>query len=68
MQVDGRLAATVIGAVLDTGPGRGVGLMFVLAGAAGILVSGLVFANPSVRKLEEEIPDAIPDGDLTPAD
>jgi MFS transporter, DHA3 family, macrolide efflux protein len=68
MQVDGGLASTVIGALLGTGPGRGVGLMFILAGIAGVIVSGFVFSNPRVRMLEDDLPDAIPDGELSPAD
>jgi MFS transporter, DHA3 family, macrolide efflux protein len=61
MQSNGLLASTLIGSILDTGPGRGIGLMFVIAGFTGILVSILVFASPRVRNLEDEIPDVIPD-------
>jgi MFS transporter, DHA3 family, macrolide efflux protein len=68
MQMDGGLASTVIGALLGTGPGRGVGLMFILAGIAGVIVSGFVFTNPRVRRLEDDLPDAVPDGELSPAD
>jgi MFS transporter, DHA3 family, macrolide efflux protein len=68
MQADGGLASTVIGTILQTGPGRGVGLMFVLSGIAGIIVSWLIYQNPRVRRLEDEIPDAIPNADLAPAD
>jgi MFS transporter, DHA3 family, macrolide efflux protein len=63
MQVNGILASTFIGSILDTGPGRGIGLMFVIAGLTGIFVSALVFASPRVRNLEDEIPDAISDGE-----
>jgi MFS transporter, DHA3 family, macrolide efflux protein len=68
MQADGSLANTFIGTVLGTGPGRGVGLMFVLAGIAGVIVSGLVFANRNVRMLEDDLPDAVPDREVSPAD
>jgi hypothetical protein len=34
--------------------------MFVVAGAFGIAVSALVYLNPRIRKLEDEIPDALP--------
>jgi len=68
MRLDGSLGGTIIGSILDTGPGRGVGLMFVLAGLAGILVSGLVFRNPRVRMLEDELPDVVLDAELSPAD
>jgi MFS transporter, DHA3 family, macrolide efflux protein len=66
MQVDGGLASTVIGALLGTGPGRGVGLMFILAGIAGVIVSGFVFSNPRVRMLEDDLPDAIPRWGIVP--
>jgi len=55
----GALANTILGAVLQTGPGRGIGLIFVLSGLVGIAVTLLVFANPHIRLLEDEIPDAI---------
>ncbi|MEN4043001.1 MAG: MFS transporter [Anaerolineaceae bacterium] len=64
MRVDGRLGNSLIGTILDSGPGRGVGLMFVLAGVAGVIVSGLVYRNRRVRMLEEELPDA----EIVPAD
>jgi MFS transporter, DHA3 family, macrolide efflux protein len=68
MAVDGRLASTFIATLLETGAGRGVGLMFVLAGLAAIIVSGLIFTNPRVRMLEDELPDAFPDAQAVPAD
>jgi len=59
MQNGGALANTFVGALLQTGAGRGIGLIFVLAGLAGILVTLLVFANPHIRLLEDELPDAV---------
>ena len=60
MRQGGGLANTLVGTLLGVGAGRGIGLMFVLAGVFGIIVSTLVFLNPRVRKLEEEIPDTLP--------
>ncbi|MFJ6655768.1 amino acid adenylation domain-containing protein [Streptomyces sp. NPDC091377] len=57
MAPGGALADTV-GAVLGTGPGRGIGLLYVLLGAA-ILLLGLVSLR--VRRLarfDQEVPDA----------
>jgi DHA3 family macrolide efflux protein-like MFS transporter len=55
----GLLAGTVVGTVLGTGAGRGIGLMYLLAGAAVIAISGLAYLYPRIRRLEEEVPDAI---------
>ncbi len=57
---DGALAETFIGQFLGTGVGRGVGLMFLLSGLFGLLVSALVYANPRIRNLEDELPDMLP--------
>lgn len=58
MQPGGGLAGTV-GAVLGTGAGRGVGLMFVLAAVALLGGSLLAYLNPRIRNVEEELPDAV---------
>jgi MFS transporter, DHA3 family, macrolide efflux protein len=74
MRADGGLVSSIIGSILGTGPGRGVGLMFVMAGIAGVIVSGLVFMNSRVRLLEDHLPDAVPDAnpegspEMSPAD
>ncbi len=60
LQEGGALANTFIGQILGTGVGRGIGLMFILSGLVGILVSVIVYANPHIRNLEDELPDALP--------
>jgi DHA3 family macrolide efflux protein-like MFS transporter len=60
MRDGGILANTFIGALLGTGPGRGIGLMFVISGLLGVIVSGLTYLNPHIRNVEQELPDAIP--------
>ena len=54
----GALVNTFIGQLLGTGAGRGIGLMFIISGLVGILVSVMVYANPRIRNLEDELPDA----------
>lgn len=49
-----------LGAFLGSGPGRGIGAMFVLMGVFEIVISLLFFAHPRLRNFEEEVPDAIP--------
>lgn len=45
---------------LGSGAGRGIGLMFVLMGLVKIMVSVLGYLNPRVRRIEDELPDALP--------
>jgi len=60
MREGGALARTVLGSLLGTGPGRGIGLIYVLSGALLILLSALAYLHPRIRRLEEEVPDAVP--------
>ena len=60
MDTGGAWANTFLGTLLDTGPGRGIGLMFVLSAVLAIGISVLVYANPRIRNLEDELPDALP--------
>ncbi|MGD9101362.1 MAG: MFS transporter, partial [Anaerolineae bacterium] len=60
MQEGGALARTVLGDLLGVGPGRGIGLIYVLSGVLVILISLLAYLNPRIRRLEEEVPDAVP--------
>jgi DHA3 family macrolide efflux protein-like MFS transporter len=61
----GALAGSV-GRVIGTGPGRGIGFMFILAGLGTMLMAGAGWLHPRVRLVEEEIPDQI--SDLPPAE
>ncbi len=58
---DGGALAGSAGDVLGTGPGRGVGLMFVVLGVATIAVVAAGFAYGPLRNVDTEVPDAIPD-------
>lgn len=60
LQNGGALANTFIGTTLGTGAGRGIGLMLILSGLTAILVSLMVYANPRIRNIENELPDALP--------
>ncbi|MFL6139717.1 MAG: amino acid adenylation domain-containing protein [Frankiaceae bacterium] len=57
----GALAGTV-GAVIGTGPGRGLGFAMVVAGVALALVSLAALRVRRLRRLDIETPDAPPDG------
>lgn len=58
MSEGGALASTFIGQWLGTGAGRGIGLMFIISGVVAIVTSALVYANPRIRNVEDELPDA----------
>ena len=56
----GGLAGSV-GSVIGTGPGRGIGFMFVLMGLGTVLLAVLAYFIPSIRNLEDELPDMVPE-------
>ncbi|MBN1137422.1 MAG: MFS transporter, partial [Anaerolineae bacterium] len=67
MAEGGALASTFIGSALGTGPGRGIGLIYVLSGVVIIAVSALAYLYPRLRQLEAEVPDAVASPELSPA-
>ena len=46
-----------VGWLVGAGPGAGVGLMFVVAGALILALSLAVYAMPAVRRLEADLPN-----------
>ena len=52
----GALGATV-GAWFGTGPGRGIGFLFFLSGAVGLVLSVLALLHRRLRRLETLVPD-----------
>lgn len=53
----GAWANTIVGTIFGTGVGRGAGLMFAISGILLAVVSILIFLNPRVRNVENELPD-----------
>ena len=47
----------VLGTMFGSGPGRGIGLMFVLSGVMVIVTALVAWTSPRIRNLETEIPD-----------
>jgi len=60
MDEGGHLAGTVLGTLLGSGPGRGIGLMYVVSGVLVICVSAIAYLHPRIRRLEAEVADAVP--------
>jgi DHA3 family macrolide efflux protein-like MFS transporter len=56
MAADG-LLVTSIGQLIGVGPGRGMGLMFVVMGLLAMVTAVSAFAYPRIRKVETELPD-----------
>jgi len=56
---DGLLAGSV-GRVLGVGEGRGIGLLYVVLAALTVAATLWGYLQPRVRRVEEELPDALP--------
>lgn len=55
----GGLLAGSVGRVLGVGPGRGIGLLYITLALLPVLTSLWGYAHPRLRKVEEELPDAV---------
>lgn len=63
LMTEGGALAGSIGAVIGAGEGRGMALMYVLAGLLLIMVAAASWLAPRVRMLEDDLPDPeLPDG------
>ncbi len=59
MQLPSSPVLSGIGDLIGTGPGRGVGLMFILASVLSVIVTGIAYAYPRIRLIEDELPDVV---------
>ena len=57
----GGLLSDSVGRMLGVGPGRGIGLIFVLSGMIAIIIQMVAFRLPTLRLAESLLPDAISD-------
>jgi DHA3 family macrolide efflux protein-like MFS transporter len=55
----GGALAGPLGPVVGVGPGRGVALLLVLAGLATAAASAAGYLSPRIRRVEDELPDAL---------
>jgi len=58
MAPGGALAGSV-GQIIGVGPGRGIGLLFIVAGVIYSLALLVGYLNPRIRHVQEELPDAL---------
>lgn len=66
--VEGGLLAGSVGKVIGVGDGRGIGLLFIVTGALFMVITMAIYAQPKVRNMERDLPDAIvEDGEETTA-
>jgi hypothetical protein len=63
---EGVLAST-LGRVIGTGPGRGIGLLFIIMGLLTLLIVAAGYLYPRLRLLEDEVNDVIPEPELAAA-
>ena len=57
LAINGPLAAS-IGRLIGVGPGRGIGLLFIVLGIFNVLVAIVGYLYPRLRLVEDELPDA----------
>ncbi|HWQ46499.1 MAG TPA: MFS transporter [Longilinea sp.] len=57
MQANGALGQTFLGLWMGVGPGRGIGLIFVISGLLMFIVCWLAYLNPIIRHVEHDLPD-----------
>ena len=58
------IVARSIGRVIGVGSGRGIALLYICMGILMLLMTGIAYFFSNLRHLEDELPDAIPDGGL----
>jgi MFS family permease len=68
MAEGGVLANGFVGDLLGIGPGRGIAVIFIISAAFLLVLSVAAFAYPSLRNVEEIVPDAIEDDELEDGD
>lgn len=56
LEKGGSLAGS-LGPILGVGPGRGIGLFFVVLGLMSIGFTIIAYSYPRLRNLEDEVPD-----------
>jgi DHA3 family macrolide efflux protein-like MFS transporter len=58
MAVNGALAGSV-GKIIGVGPGRGIGLLFIVVGVLCVLTTAASYLYPPLRFVEDDLPDVV---------
>ncbi|MHB8133879.1 MAG: MFS transporter [Anaerolineaceae bacterium] len=61
MAEGGALSNSLIARIIGVGPGRGIGLLFLICAFGGLVTIASVWGNKKVRRIETDIPDVIPE-------
>ncbi|MGK7874940.1 MAG: MFS transporter [Xenococcaceae cyanobacterium] len=67
LATDGLLTSS-IGKIIGVGPGRGIGLLFILIGMLNILATIVSCRSSRLLRVEKELPDAMPAADSAKAE
>jgi len=59
MAEGGALSSSFIARMIGVGPGRGIGLLFLICAFGGLVTIASVWGNKKVRRVETDIPDVI---------
>jgi len=59
--VEDGLLANSVGQIIGTGPGRGIGLLYIILGIIILLATAVGFLYPRLRQVEAELPDITTD-------
>ena len=68
MAKGGALSTSFIAQIIGSGPGRGIGLLFLISMIGGLLATLGVSASSKVRNIETDIPDVILEGEELESD
>jgi hypothetical protein len=59
MTEGGALSNSLIARIIGVGPGRGIGLLFLICAFGGMITIASAWGNKKVRRIEFDIPDVI---------
>jgi len=59
--MEGGALAGSVGRIIGVGPGRGISFLFICLGAVVVIVAATGGLYPRLRRIEEELPDALPE-------
>jgi MFS transporter, DHA3 family, macrolide efflux protein len=57
MAFDGPWSREIVGQLIGSGPGRGIGLLFVIVGFSILIIAMIGYQYPAIRELENNLPD-----------